>query len=37
MISTRLNNQPVAWLQQVHVNAGSNSITLDARNAAVMN
>ena len=37
MISTRLNNQPLVWLQQVHVNAGSNSITLDARNAAVMN
>jgi hypothetical protein len=37
MISARYNNQPLVWLQGVQVNAGSNSITLDARNAAVMN
>ncbi len=36
MISTRLNNQPMAWLQEVRVNAGTNSITLDARNATAM-
>ena len=37
MISTRYNNQPLVWLQAVQVNAGSNSITLDARNATAMN
>ena len=37
MISTRLNNQTLLWLQAVQVNAGSNSITLDARNATAMN
>ena len=37
MISTRFNNQSLVWLQPVRVNAGSNSMTLDARNAAVMN
>ena len=36
MISTRLNNQTLLWLQAVQVNAGSNSITLDARNATAM-
>ena len=37
MISTRLNNQTLLWLQAVPVNAGANSITLDARNATTMN
>ena len=37
MISTRFNNQTLLWLQGVQVNAGSNSITLDARNATTMN
>ena len=37
MISTRFNNQTLLWLQAVQVNAGSNSITLDARNATAMN
>ena len=37
MISTRFNNQALVWLQPVQVNAGPNSITLDARNSAVMN
>ena len=37
MISTRVNNQTLLWLQGVQVNAGSNSITLDARNATPMN
>ncbi len=36
MISTRYNNQPVAWLQPVQVNAGANSVTLDARNATAV-
>ncbi|MGC2616341.1 MAG: hypothetical protein WA354_20075, partial [Terracidiphilus sp.] len=33
----RYNNQPLVWLQGVRVNAGSNSITLDAYNAAIVN
>jgi hypothetical protein len=33
MISARYNNQSLMWLQPVRVNAGANSITLDARNA----
>jgi len=37
MISARYNNQPLVWLQGVQVNAGSNSITLDTRNATAMN
>jgi len=37
MISTRYNNQPLVWLQQVQVHAGANSITLDVRNASAMN
>jgi hypothetical protein len=37
MISTRFNNQTLLWLQGVQVNAGANSITLDARNAIAMN
>jgi len=37
MISTRFNNQTLLWLQPVQVNAGANSITLDARNATTMN
>jgi hypothetical protein len=37
MISTRLNNQTLLWLQPVQVRAGANSITLDARNATTMN
>ncbi len=37
MISTRFNNQALVWLQQVQVNAGANSITLDTRNASIMN
>ena len=37
MISTRFNNQTLLWLQGVQVNAGANSITLDARNATAMN
>jgi hypothetical protein len=37
MISTRFNNQTLLWLQRVKVNAGSNSVTLDTGNAAVMN
>ncbi len=36
MISTRFNNQTLLWLQPVQVNAGTNSITLDARNATAM-
>ncbi|MGA8088595.1 MAG: hypothetical protein WCA10_14900 [Terracidiphilus sp.] len=36
MISTRYNNQPLVWFQAVQVNAGANSITLDARNATAM-
>jgi hypothetical protein len=36
MISTRFNNQTLLWLQAVQVNAGANSITLDARNATAM-
>ncbi|HMG87571.1 MAG TPA: hypothetical protein VK574_17690 [Terracidiphilus sp.] len=36
MISTRLNNQTLLWLQPVQVRAGANSITLDARNATAM-
>lgn len=36
MISTRVNNQTLLWLQAVQVNAGSTSITLDARNATPM-
>jgi hypothetical protein len=36
MISTRFNNQTLLWLQPVQVNAGANSITLDARNATTM-
>jgi hypothetical protein len=37
MISARYNNQPLMWLQGVQVNAGSNSVTLDAHNAVVIN
>jgi hypothetical protein len=37
MISTRVNNQTLLWLQGVQVNTGANSITLDARNATPMN
>ncbi|WP_348264368.1 hypothetical protein P8935_07490 [Telmatobacter sp. DSM 110680] len=37
MISTRFNNQALVWLQAVRVNAGSNSMTLDARNATAIN
>ena len=33
MISARYNNQSLMWLQPVRVNAGANSITLDARSA----
>jgi hypothetical protein len=33
MISTRYNNQPIAWDQAVQVKPGSNSITLDQSNA----
>jgi hypothetical protein len=36
MISARYNNQTLMWLQPVRVNAGANSITLDARNATPM-
>ncbi len=37
MISTRFNNQTLLWLQGVKLNTGSNSITLDTRNASEMN
>jgi hypothetical protein len=37
MISTRYNNQPIVWGQKVELKAGSNSITLDQRNATPMN
>ena len=33
MISTRYNNQPLAWGQAVQLKAGSNSITLDQKSA----
>jgi hypothetical protein len=33
MISTRYNNQPLAWSQAVQLKPGPNSITLDQGNA----
>jgi hypothetical protein len=37
MISTRYNNQPLAWGQAVQLKAGSNSITLNQSNAQPIN
>jgi hypothetical protein len=37
MISTRYNNQGLVWSQPVQVKPGSNSITLDQRNATPVN
>ena len=37
MISTQYNQQPLVWGQAVHVNAGTNSVTLDLRNATPLN
>jgi hypothetical protein len=37
MISTRYNNQGLVWSQPVQVRPGSNSITLDQRNATPVN
>jgi hypothetical protein len=36
-ISTRYNNQALVWAQAVQLKAGSNSMTLDQRNAVPMN
>ena len=37
MISTRYNNQPLAWGQAVQLRAGTNSVTLDQRNTTPLN
>jgi hypothetical protein len=37
MISTRYNNQGLVWSQPVQVRPGSNSITIDQRNATPVN
>jgi hypothetical protein len=37
MISTRFNNQPLVWEQAVQLKPGTNSITLDQRNASPIN
>ncbi|MEO8922635.1 MAG: hypothetical protein ABI330_07385 [Caldimonas sp.] len=37
MIATRYNNQSLVWDQSVQLQAGSNSITIDARNATPLN
>jgi len=37
MISTRINNQALVWPQAIQVVPGSNSITLDQRNATPVN
>jgi hypothetical protein len=37
MISAVYNKQPLIWGQAVQLNAGPNSITLDARNATPLN
>ena len=37
MISTRYNNQGLVWSQPVQVKPGSNSLTLDQRNATPLN
>ena len=37
MISTRYNNQGLVWSQAVQITPGSNSITLDQRNATPVN
>jgi hypothetical protein len=37
MISTRYNNQPLVWGQAVQLHSGTNSITLDQRNATPLN
>ena len=37
MISTRYNNQPLAWGQPVQLNPGANSVTLDQKNATPVN
>ncbi len=37
MISTRYNNQPLVWGQAIQIKPGSNSITLDQRNATPLN
>ncbi len=37
MISTRYNNQGLAWGQAVQVRPGANSVTLDLRNATPLN
>jgi hypothetical protein len=37
MISTRYNNQPYVWGQAVQLKAGTNSVTLDLKNATPLN
>jgi len=37
MISTRYNNQGLVWSEAVKITPGSNSITLDQRNATPIN
>jgi hypothetical protein len=37
MISARYNNQTLVWGQAVQLKAGSNSLTLDQRNAIPIN
>jgi len=36
MISTRYNNQPLAWDRAIELKAGANSVTLDLNNATVI-
>lgn len=37
IISTRYNNQGLVWSQNVQVSPGTNSISLDQRNAVPVN
>ena len=37
MISTRYNNQPLVWGQAVELRSGTNTVTLDLRNATPIN
>jgi hypothetical protein len=37
MISTRYNNQGLAWGQAVQLKPGANSVALDPRNATPIN
>ena len=36
MISTRYNNQPLAWDRAIELKAGANSVTLDLSNATAI-